>query len=121
MVTFDTVRQIALALPGVEEGTSWGTPAFRVRGKFFTRLREEDNSLVVKVGDDYRDMLLKANPNLYFVTDHYAGYPAVLIRLAEADPDDIAEAFEQAWRLAAPKKLIAEYEASLADGSAGDA
>ena len=120
MVTFDQVREIALRLPGVEEGTSYGTPSFRVKGKFISRLRTEDDSLVVKVGDGFRDMLLQANPSVYFVTDHYAGYPAVLIRLSDADPDDIAEALEEAWRLAAPKKLIADYDAALADGSAVD-
>jgi len=117
MVTLDQVREIALRLPGVDEGTSYGTPAFRVRGKFISRLRDEDNALVVKVGDGFRDMLLQANPAVYFVTDHYAGYPAVLIRLSEADPDDIAEALEQAWRLAAPKKLIVDFDAALSDGS----
>jgi hypothetical protein len=117
MITFEAVRAIALALPGVEEGSSYGTPAFRVKGKFIYRLRDEDESLVVKVGDDFRDMLLRSDPDVYFVTDHYAGYPAVLVRLSAAGRDDVAEALEQAWRHAAPKKLIAEYDAARKDGN----
>ena len=109
-LTFDDVRRIALALPGVEEGTSYGTPAFKVKGKFLSRLKEDCETLVVKIGFDERDILMAANPETFYITDHYLGYPAVLVRLATVDPDDLRELFEGAWRLVAPKRLVAARE-----------
>jgi hypothetical protein len=106
-VTFATVRQLALALPGVEEGTSYGTPAFRVHGKFLARLREDGESLVIKVGDDERDLLLAADPRAFFITDHYVGYPTILVRLSAVAVDVLRDVLEGAWRLAAPKRLVA--------------
>jgi hypothetical protein len=78
MATFDTVREIALSLPGVEEGTSYGTAAFRVRGKFLARLREDGETLALRIGMDEREVLMRADPEVFFITDHYAGSPAVL-------------------------------------------
>jgi hypothetical protein len=112
-VTFDTAREIARALPGVEEGTCYGTPAFRVRGKFLSRLKEDGETLVVKIDFDTRDILLQAAPETFFITDHYAGYPAILVRLANVDRDDLAKLLEDSWRQAAPKRLIAEYDRAL--------
>lgn len=109
-VSFQTAREIALALPGVEEGTCYGTPAFRVRGKFLARLKEDGETLVIKVDFDTRDVLLQADPETYYITDHYAGYPALLVRLAKVDRDALAKLLEDCWRQAAPKRLIAEYE-----------
>jgi hypothetical protein len=106
-VDFKTVRQIALALPGMEEGTSYGTPAFRVGKKFLARLWEDGEVLVVKIGFDEREILMKADPETFFITDHYRGYPSVLVRLASVDPDDLREVLEQAWRQHAPKRLVA--------------
>jgi hypothetical protein len=109
-MTFDTVRQLALAFPAVEEGTSYGTPAFRVRGKFMARLREDGESLAVKCGFDERDFRMQADPRTFFTTDHYRGYPTVLVRLATVDAADLREVLEQAWRLHAPRRLVATYD-----------
>jgi hypothetical protein len=106
-VTFDDVRQLALALPAVEEGTSYGTPAFKVRGKFLSRLREDGETLVVRIDFDERDILMAANPETFYITDHYRDYPAMLVRLATVDPDELRDLLEGAWRRAAPKRLIA--------------
>jgi len=105
-----TVRRLALALPGVEEGPCYGTPGFRVRGKFLARLWEDGETLVVKCGDDERDFRMQADPGTFFTTDHYRGYPTVLIRLARVRTADLRDILEQAWRRSAPKRLIAEYE-----------
>lgn len=109
-VTFDTVRKLGLALPGVEEGTSYGTPALRVAGKFFVRLREDGETLVVKVGDDERDLLMAADPATFFITDHYRGYPTVLVRLANVPSDVLRDVLEDAWRRLAPKKVVAAHD-----------
>jgi hypothetical protein len=109
-VTFETVRQIALALPGVEEGTSYGTPAFRVGKKFLARLREDGETLVVRIDLDEREILMAAHPDVYYITDHYRGYPAVLVRLPAVAPEDLRERLEEAWRHVAPKRLVADRD-----------
>jgi hypothetical protein len=110
-VTVAAVRRIALALPGVEEGLSYGTPGFRVRGKFLARLWEDGDVLVVKCGDTERDFRIQADPETFFVTEHYRGYPTVLVRLARVRPDELRDVLAEAWRRAAPKRLVDEYEA----------
>ena len=109
-VTLATVRRLALALPGVEEGLSYGTPGFRVRGKFLARLWEDGETLVVKCGDDERDFRMKADPETFFVTEHYRGYPTVLVRLARVSQADLRAVLEEAWRRQAPKRLVKEYD-----------
>ena len=109
-VTFETLRALALALPGVEEGTSYGTTAFKVKGKLLARLWEDGDTLVLKVGFDAREILMQADPETYFNTAHYDGYPSVLVRLSRIAPDALAEALDTAWRFSAPKKLLAARE-----------
>jgi hypothetical protein len=105
-----TVRRIALALPGVEEGPCYGTPGFRVRGKFLARLWEDGETLVVKCGDEERDFRMQSDPQTFFVTDHYRGYPTVLVRLNRVRLKELREVLEQAWRRHAPKRLVVEYD-----------
>ena len=109
-VTFATVRRVALSFPGVEEGSSYGTAGFRVRGRFLARLKEDGESLVVKCGFDERDFRMEANPRAFFITEHYRGYPTVLIRLETVTLAELREVFEQAWRLNASRKLLSEYD-----------
>ncbi|MDP3491290.1 MAG: MmcQ/YjbR family DNA-binding protein, partial [Phenylobacterium sp.] len=81
------IRAIILAFPGAEEGTSYGLPSFKVRGRFFTRLRAEDASLVLSdVGFDEREMLMAAEPATFHLTPHYQNYPTVLARIESLDP-----------------------------------
>ena len=114
-VTFETVRQIARTLPGVEEGMSWGTPGLRVKGKFFARLKEDGETLVIKVGDVERDLLMQLEPEVYYITPHYQGYPAVLIHLSKIRPDDLQDVMEKAWRLIAPKRLVESYDSGSSE------
>ena len=81
VVTVETVRHLMLALPGVAEGTSWGTLAFRVRNKLLARLLEDGESLALKSAD--RDVLIASDPQAFYVTKHYLNYPFVLVRLAK--------------------------------------
>lgn len=108
-VTFDTVRRLALALPEVEEGTWFGTPAFRVREKSFTRLREE-GVLVVLVSLFERAYLMEDFPQAFYITDHYRDYPAMLVRLSAVTEAQLRERLEAAWRIRAPKRLVAAYD-----------
>lgn len=109
-VTLAVVRRLALGFPGVEEGTSYGTPGFRVRGKFLARPWEDGEVLVVKCGDDERDFRMQADPETFFSTDHYRGYPTVLVRLARVRVADLREVLEQAWRRNAPKGLVTGFD-----------
>ena len=111
-VTFDTVRQLALALPGVEEGTSYGTPAFKVRGKLFVRLHQDGDSIVVRIDEKERALRLQADPAAYHITDHYVGYPWMLVRLSAVYLDDLGDLVEESWRLRAPQRLVTQYDAS---------
>ena len=105
-----TARRILLALPGVEEGPCYGTTGFRVRKKFLARLRDQDTVLVVKCGFDERDFRLRVDPETFFTTDHYRGYPTVLVRLERVDEEELRVLLEHSWRQSAPKRLIAEYD-----------
>jgi len=113
MPRWDDVVEIASRLPGVELGTSSGTPSLKVRGKFMCRLRTDPDALVLRVVDmGEREALLQGQPDVFFTTPHYDGYPAVLVRLESADPVELAELIEEAWRIRAPKRLISEYDQS---------
>jgi hypothetical protein len=109
-VTWETVRAIALAFPGTQESTSYGTPAFKVAGKLFVRLREEGDTVVVRIDEADRAMRMQADPNAFFITDHYVPYPWLLVRLSAVSRDDLADLLEESWRLRAPKRLLAAYD-----------
>ena len=89
--TWDTVEKIGLALPGVEVGTSWGTRALKLRGQMIacvpTNKQAEKNSIVVRIDFAQREELLRAEPDVYYVKEHYLNYPCVLARLSRLHPD----------------------------------
>jgi hypothetical protein len=85
-MTFDDVRKLALAWPEVEDGTSYGTPALKVRKKLLARLKEDGDSLVMPgVPQDGATCWWRASQSFLF-TDHYRDFPMVLIRLSKANP-----------------------------------
>ena len=117
-VTYETVRQIALTLPGAEEGTSYGTPACKVKGKLFARLHQDGESLVIGVDFEEREVLMAAAPEKFYITDHYLNYPWMLVRLSAVRRDEIRDLLIQSWRRAAPRRLVtALYR--LGDESSG--
>ena len=106
MASWADVVAIGTALPGVEEGTWWRTPALKVRGKSFCRLKEDGDTLVIQVLDlEDKEALLRSDPEVFFTTPHYDGYAYVLVRLDRVGRDTLAELVEDAWRLRAPKSL----------------
>lgn len=109
-LAFADVRRIARRFPGVEEGTSYGTPALRVAKKFMARMWEDGETLVVKCGFDERDFRMRADPDTFFSTDHYRGYPTVLVRLTRVTERDLRDVLEVAWRLNASKRLLALFK-----------
>ena len=101
-ISFDTVREMGLALPHVEEGTVYGSPALKVGGKMFACLaihRSADpDSLAIRIGFDQREELRAADPNTYYLTDHYVNYPVILVRLTRVQPDALRDLLLMAWR-----------------------
>ena len=96
-----------MRLPGVELGTSYATPALYVRRKLIARLREDGETVAVRVELSDRNVLLEADPTAFFLTDHYRAYPWVLLRLGKARHASALETIERAWRQVAPRRLVA--------------
>ncbi|MQA76444.1 MAG: hypothetical protein GEU88_19315 [Solirubrobacterales bacterium] len=119
-MNFDQASELALALPEVEHTTSYGTPSFKVRRKMLARLREDGETLVVKVDPLEREALLADPSGAYFITPHYQDYPYVLVRLERADAEELRELLIEAWLREAPKRLVAEHEDELLGGPEDD-
>jgi len=112
MPTWDDVVAIGLRFPEVEVGTSYGTPALKVRGKGMCRMRSNPDALVLRVLDlGEREALLQGQPDAFFSTPHYDGYPYVLVRLEAVDRGELAELIEDAWRIRAPKRVVKAHDA----------
>jgi hypothetical protein len=108
---FARIRAAAKAakLPAIAEGTSYGTPALKVRGKLLMRMKDAD-TLVFHCPIEEKAMLLEAASEIYFETDHYKGWPAVLVRASKASDAELEVCLQRAWRSQAPAKLRAQFE-----------
>jgi hypothetical protein len=99
---------MGLELPGVEEGTSYGAPSLKVRGRMFacrpTHRSAEPNSLAVRVDFDQREELMAADPDTYYLKDHYVNYPCVLVRLSRVHQDALRDLLLMAWRFVSASK-----------------
>jgi hypothetical protein len=110
-MTYDDVRKLAMAWPEVEDGTSYGTSALKVRKKMLVRLKEDGDSLVMpSVSLDEREMLVETQPKIFYFTDHYRDYPMVLIRLSKAKRATVEPFLRRRWRELASKKAVREYD-----------
>ncbi|HEY6255687.1 MAG TPA: MmcQ/YjbR family DNA-binding protein [Xanthobacteraceae bacterium] len=109
-------------LPDIEEVQSFGTPALKVRGKLLARVKDAD-TLVFRCPIEMKEILIESAPEIYFETDHYKGWPAILLRLSKAGDAELLTCLDRAWRLQAPKRLRDQHEAhgirapKLPDGS----
>jgi hypothetical protein len=114
-VSWEHLRDFALALPGVEARTSFGTPALYVKKKFMARLRDDDpDVLVLKPIDDVQQQfLMDTQPDVFFTTDHYRGYPTILVRLSSVHRAEVEALVHQCWRALAPPKLVAHHDGAL--------
>ena len=111
MVTWDEVRAFALALPEVEEVTSWGRAAFKVRGKAFAGLSRHDGAVWARCDREERPLIVESNPDVYRLTPHFERSPAfLLVWLEHADVDDVRERLIDAWLIQAPKRLAAQHD-----------
>jgi hypothetical protein len=111
--SFSTVRQIALSLENVEEVSSYRTPGFKVRGALFARFHQDGESLVVRMDIDKRDEMIAADPNTYYITDHYLNYPWILVRPSRIQPDALRGLLLSAHRSAAAAKRATKHHPSI--------
>jgi hypothetical protein len=112
VVSEDDVRRVALALPATTEKPSYGTPGFRVADRLFARIREEGDVLALYCADvSEKEALIAADPAKFFTTPHYDGYPMVLVRLPAIDADELRDLLTEAWRVRAPRRLVAQFDA----------
>lgn len=117
-MTPEEVREIVMSFPGAEEGVSYGQPAFKVNGKFFTRLRGEDASLVLlDVSFDEREILMEAEPGTFHITPHYKDYPSVLARIENLHAGSLRNFLDRRWRKVAPRKLVKDFDAARGQGA----
>ncbi|HVY95158.1 MAG TPA: MmcQ/YjbR family DNA-binding protein [Bryobacteraceae bacterium] len=99
-VNFQKALKIAQSLGDVEEATSYGTPAIKLRGKLVARLREDGDSLVVGSTFEERAEMMATDPETYYITDHYLNVPWVLVRLSKVHPDALRDLLGRSLKLA---------------------
>ena len=96
------VRKLALELPGVEPGTMYGSPAVKLRGNLLACIAvnksAEANTLAIVISFTDRDLLIADDPDVYYLKDHYVGYPCVLVRLSRIHPDALRDLLRTSWR-----------------------
>jgi hypothetical protein len=108
--TWKDVQAIGKSLPGVLEGTSYGTPSLKAGKAFLTRLRPEGDAVVVPMPLDEREIKMQAAPDSFCITDHYRAWPTVLVRLSQVDKKELAALLTQAWRNVATRKMLAAFD-----------
>jgi hypothetical protein len=111
MAGWHDVIAIGERFPGVEVTTSYGRPALRVAGKFMCSIRESPDALVFRVLDVPDQLaLVRGQPDVFFTTPHYDGWPYVLVKMETVTDEQLAELVEDAWRIRASKKLVAQLD-----------
>ena len=95
-----------MSFPGVEEGPSYGTLAFRVRKKLICRMKEDGETLAIRMEFGEREILVEGEPETFYFTEHYRNYPMVLVRMPKLHPDELERIFGNAWRRFASKRLL---------------
>ena len=128
MATWEDVRRLALALPETSEKASYGqTMAWQVKDKTFAWERPLRKSDLEALGDaaptgpilgarvpdeGAKEALIADDPEVYFTTPHFDGYPAILVQLDNIDLEELEEVLVEGWLCKAPKKLAASYRAA---------
>jgi hypothetical protein len=108
---WDLLTAIGTRFPGVEIATSYGRPALKVAGKFMCSVRQNPDAFVFRVLDvPDQQALVRGQPDVFFTTPHYDGWPYVLVNIDAVEPQQLAELIEDAWRIRASKKLVAAFE-----------
>lgn len=110
-MTWVQLCKLGRELPEVSEGVWYATPALKVRSKYFARLKENGQDVMFRVASvDEQEFLIETRPRLYFITDHYRGYAAVLAHLSALRVGEARDRLAAAWRVLAPKTLVKRLE-----------
>src|SRR5262245_45524737 len=100
-IDFDSVREIAMALPDMEDASGERGVGFKARGKLLActaiHSSAEEGSLAVRIDPQLRAELVATDPEVYYVTPHYESYPMVLVRLARIRRAALRKLLETAW------------------------
>jgi hypothetical protein len=109
---WDEFVKLACELPEVAESTSYGRPSLKVRGKFIAGYNPNEKALVLRIANvEEQDFLCEMAPELYYITPHYKGYPALLVRPGKLTKKEARGRLLHAWRIQAPKTLVKKYDA----------
>jgi hypothetical protein len=106
----NTVRKLALALPDAVELETWGTPTFRIRKKIFAMFAEDQREVWLKSTHDEQRALTQMDPETFFVPPYVGPSGWVGIHYRTVDRDEMRELLTEAWRLTAPKRLVASFD-----------
>jgi hypothetical protein len=104
----------AAHLPGIEQSTTYGSPAVKVHGKTMAAIKDP-NTLYLRCAMEDKEMLFASAPEIYYETDHYKGWPGLLVRLNKITKKELTVRLERAWRLQAPAKVVKAYDADAID------
>jgi hypothetical protein len=105
-----SVRKVALSLPGTEERETWQTATFRVRNKIFVMFSDDERELWIKSDFDEQRALTQTDPETFFVPPYVGPSGWVGVRIRTVDRDELSELVTEAWRLTAPKRLVAAFD-----------
>ena len=111
------VLAAAAHLPGIEQSTSYGNLSVKVKGKYICSIKDA-NTLSLRCAMEDKEMLFEAAPEIYYETDHYKGWPGLLVRLNKIPKKELTVRLERAWRIQAPKALLKSFDAGLPAKSA---
>lgn len=103
------VLAAAAHLPGIEQSTSYGNFSVKVRGKYLCSIKDA-NTLSLRCAMEDKEMLFEAAPEIYYETDHYKGWPGLLVRLNKISKKELSARLERAWRIQAPKALLKSFD-----------
>lgn len=114
---WESLKRLALGLglPHVAEATSWGEPVLKAHGKLWVWWSPHEDAPVFKVPLEEREILLEAEPDTFFVTDHYRGHALVLVRPQRLDPEWARANLRRVWRRMAPKRVLAAFDAAQSE------
>lgn len=111
MATWDDVIAIGERFPGVEVSTSWGRPALKVAGHYMCGTRRDPDAFIFRVLDvPDQQALVRGEPDVFFLTPHYEGWPYVLVNMETVAVEQLEELVEDAWRIRVPKKLAKQFD-----------
>jgi hypothetical protein len=108
-----SVRRIALALPEAEERETWETATFRVRDKIFVMFSDRERELWIKSNFDEQRALTQMDPGTFFVPPYVGPSGWVGVRIRTVDREELSELVTEAWRLTAPKRLVAAFDEGM--------